>query len=285
MNIFVLSDQNSDNLRQSYRSLKVKFSDSNKLNTFIEMMKKSTISINMRQWALNNFLIAGKYYNLYELKKERADELKKVIILDITPEDVLKKYLKNYYESRKIFNNYFDGSQKFTYGALNIGGLGIQKYGEYCVIIKYEQSNIYTSLIFIKEDSLNYVEGNILNIDKLSNDSANRECIRCLAALKHEIDLEKTPENKWASMICCNKNYIEAITMDDILIEHIESVRISKIDYNIYYDYLYKDLISELDNSDLSDVVKKYRLEDFRNMLILLDKQRIKLEVIEKNEN
>ena len=80
-------------------------------------------------------------------------------------------------------------------------------------------------------------------------------------------------------MICCDNNYIEAITTDDILNEHIKSVRMSKNDYSLYFDYLYEDFISKLSE------IKKYRLEDFRNMQILLNKKGIKLEIIDDNEN
>ena len=150
-------------------------------------------------------------------------------------------------------------------------------------MIKREQSEDYTSLAFVKEDSLNYVEEDHLNIERLSQDIANRECVHTLVALKHENDIEGIPTDGLASMICCNECYVEAITTDDILNKHIESVRMSKKDYHLYYDYLYKNFLSELSTSELSDIVKRYRLEDFRNMQELLTMQGIELEVIDEN--
>ena len=79
-------------------------------------------------------------------------------------------------------------------------------------------------------------------------------------------------------MICCDECYIEAITTDDILNEHIESVRMSKKDYQRYYlDYLFKDYISEISN------MEKYQLYMLLGIFKLLDKQGIKMEVIDEN--
>ena len=290
MNIFDIANQNWDSLKIRYKLLKERYEDYNNLGIFSNFVKlvkdKWTISINMRQGVLNNFLIAGKYKNIYEIKKEQGDELRKVKKMDIISEEqAVKKHQKGYYEARVTFESTFEDGAKFKYGALNIGGLGLEKYGDYCVAIKREQSKEYTSLAFIKEDSLNYVEEDYVNIERLSQDIANRECVHILVALKHANDIEEIPTDELASMICCDECYVEAITMGDILNKHIESVRMSKKKYLLYYDYLYKEFLSELSTSELSDIVKRYRLEDFRNMQELLTKQGIKLEVIDENEN
>jgi hypothetical protein len=287
MNIFDIANQNLDSLKTRYKLLKEKYEDQDNFGIFSKFVKlvkdKWSISINMRQGVLNNFLIAGKYKNVYEVKKEQGGELRKVRKLEISEEQAVKRHLKDYYKSRVTFDRTFEDGAKFKYGALNIGGLGLKKYGDYCVVIKREQSEDYTSLALIKEDSLNYVEEDHLNIERLSQDIANRECVHTLVALKHENDIEGIPTDELASMICCNECYVEAITTDDILNKHIESVRMSKKDYHLYYDYLYKNFLSELSTSELSDIVKRYWLEDFRNMQELLTKQGIELEVIDEN--
>lgn len=284
MNIFDIADQNSDNLKGSYYSLEKRYRSRNNLNILtkfaILIKDKWAISINMRQCVLNDLLIAGRYKNVYELKRERAEELRGVIKLETSVEQAVGKRLKGYYKSRIAFDRTFEDGEKFRYGALNIGGLGLRKYGEYCIVIKRKQSEEYSSLAFIKEDSLNYVGGRRVIIGQLSQEIANRECVHHLVALKHEDNIHRISADQWASMICCNKSNIEAITTDDILSKHIQSVRMSKKEYLLYYDYLYKDFISEL-----SDPEKRYRLEAFRNMQELLTKHQIKLEVIDKNES
>lgn len=287
MNIFDMANQNLDSLKTRYKSLKEKYEDQDDFGIFSNFVKlvkdKWTISINMRQGVLNNFLIAGKYKNVYEVKKEQGGELRKVRKSEISEEQAVKRHLKDYYKSRVTFDRTFEDGAKFKYGALNIGGLGLKNHGDYCVVIKREQSEDYTSLAFVKEDSLNYVEEDHLNIERLSQDIANRECVHTLVALKHENDIEEIPTDELASMICCNECYVEAITTEDILNKHIECVRMSKNEYRLYYDYLYENFLSELSPSELSDIVKRHRLEDFRNMQELLTKQGIELEVIDEN--
>ena len=285
MNIFDMADQNSHNLKNRYSQLEERYGAQNDLNALREFVRfvkdKWTLSINMRQGMLNSFLIAGRYKNIYEVKRGVGGELRKVRPLEISEEQAVEKHLKSRYKLRITFDRTFEDGEKFKYGALNIGGLGLKRYGEYCVVIKRKQSKECSVLAFIKEDSLNYyVDGHRVDIEKLSRDIANRECIPILAVLKHENDVEKFLAGEWAPIICRDESYIEAITTDDILNNHIGSVRMSKKDYLLFYDYLYKDFISEL-----SDAEKRYRLGDFRNMQGLLEKQGIKLEVMDENGN
>jgi hypothetical protein len=283
VNIFDIANQNLGNLKTQYKLLKERHEDQNNLGIFSNFVKlvknKWSISINMRHWTLNNFLIAGRYKNVYEFKKERGEELGKVRKLEISVEQAVEKHLKGYYKSRVTFDRTFEDGEKFKYGALNIGGLGLNKYGEYCVILKREQSEEYSSLAFIKEDSLNYIDGHHMNIEQLCQDIANKECVHSLVTLKHENDIEGIPADEWASMICCDESYIEAITKDEIKNTHIESVRMSKDDYFLYYDYLFKDFASEI------STMEKYQLYLLLGIFKLLDEQRIKLEVIEENGN
>ena len=283
MNIFDIANQNLDNLKTQYKLLKERHEDQNNLGIFSNFVKlvknKWSISINMRHWALNNFLIAGKYKNVYELKKEQGEGLRKVRKLEISVEQAVEKDLKGYYKGRETFDCAFEDGEKFKYGALNIGGLGLKKYGEYCVIIKRKQSEEFSSLAFIKKDSLNYVDGHHVNIEQLCQDIANKECVHPLVTLKHENDIVGIPADEWTSMICCDESYIEAITKDEIKNSHIESVRMSKEDYLLYYDYLFKDYISEISK------MEKYQLYMLLGIFKLLDKQGIKLEVIDENGN
>ena len=81
--------------------------------------------------------------------------------------------------------------------------LSAEKYGEYCVVLKREQVEKYSSLVFIKEDSLKYVDDDAVNTERLGQDIASRECVHFLAVLKHEEDIKSTSVDKWSSMVCC----------------------------------------------------------------------------------
>lgn len=146
------------------------------------------------------------------------------------------------------------------------------------IVFKRKQVEEYSSLVFIKKDSLKYVDDNhVVDIERLDQDIANRECVHFLATLKHEEDIKSTSVDKWSSMVCCSEDYIESITADEILNTHINIVRTSEEIFNSYFDCLYKDFVSELSDFE------KYRLAAFRNMQELLTKQGIELEVLNEN--
>ena len=280
MNIFTLASQNAENLKHSYRLLEGRCKDKHELDVFNEFVRliedEWTISINMRPFTLNNFLITSSYKNIYTLKKENGNEIKRMGKSGISIEQAIKKHLKGYYKPRTTFDQTFEDGDKFKYGALTIGGLGLQKYGEYCIVIKRKQSEKYATLAFIKEDSLHYVEGSHVDMKRLSQDIADREYVHVLAALKHEEDIKNIPAHQWTSLICGDECYIEAVTTGNIQKKHIESIRISKKYYDFIRDLFYKEFISEISDDE------KRLLYDFKNMKELSKKQGINLEVIEK---
>lgn len=278
MNIFEIAGYNSDNLKRSYCLLRDSCKDQNELDVLDRfariIMDEWTISINMRPYVLTHFLVMGTYMNVYELKEENKDHLRE-LKLDISVEEAIKKHLGDYYKTRTTFDRLFENGEKFKYGALTVGGLGLRKFGEYCVVIKRKKSKSYAFLAFVKKDSLDYVDGYQVDMERLSLDVADRESIHFLACLKHEDDIKRIPSDEWESLICCDECYIEAVTIDDILNSHIECIRMSKVEYHLYYVYLYMDYISELPDFE------KYRLYEFKNMLELSRKLGIKIEVIE----
>lgn len=238
-----------------------------------------TISINMMPSGLLKFLSSGRHKNKYEVAREDVEMMRKMGETDTSVEQLMKKRLKGYHEPRTEFTRVFEDGERFKYGALNIGGLGPTKYGSYCVVIKRERSEEFSVLAFIKEDSLNnYVDGGHVDIERLKHDVANRECVPILAVIKHGNDIEGLSANECASMICCDEHYIEAITTDDILNKHINSVRMSKKENSLvgkqFFDVMYRGS---------SDIEKRHRIDDFINIRNLLTDM-IELEVIGEDE-
>ena len=264
MDIFRMADDNSDSLKERYGSLRETYENQGNpdiLDNFATSVKDEwAISINMRESGVNGFLESGEYKNVHELKRD---------------EDERKKHLKNWYELRMAFDYTFQNGEKFKYSALNVGGLGADKFGDYCVLFGRENIEAYSTLAFIKEDSLRYVDANHnVDIKRLEQDIAGRGCVHFLAALKHEGDLGSDANSEWASVICCGAEYTEAITTDDILNTHIGVVRMSELKFKYFDNLLESVLFSELSDSE------KYQLADFRKMRRLLEQQKIELEVL-----
>ncbi|MEA3281873.1 MAG: hypothetical protein U9Q68_04825 [Euryarchaeota archaeon] len=144
-------------------------------------------------------------------------------------------------------------------------------------MIKRKRSEEFAVLAFIKEDSLdNYVDGGHVDIERLKPDVANRECVHLLAVIKHGTNVKGLSANGCASMVCCNEHYIEAITTDDILNKHINSVRMSKKENSLvgkqFFDVMYRGS---------SDIEKQHRIDDFINIRNLLAANVIEIEELE----
>ena len=133
----------------------------------------------------------------------------------------------------------------------------------------------HMSVVFIKEDSLYYVQGDQTDIKRLGQEISDKESVHLLAALKHEHTIKSIPPDEWASLICCDECYIEAVTIDDISNKHIENIRVSKKYYDFMSDLFYKDFISEISDEE------KTLLYDFKIMREISKKEGIEFEVIE----
>lgn len=280
MDIFEIAGENSDNLKRSYCLLEDRCNDQDEidiLDKFARTIKDEwTISINIGPRELTHFLILGFYMNIYE-KKERDKENLKEYKSVIPVEEAVEKHLGDNYERRAAFERLFGNGKKFRYGALNIGGLGLRKFGEFCVVIKRKQSRNYVSLAFIKRDSLDYVDRDQVDVERLRQNVADRESVHFLACLKHEDDIKRIPSDEWASSICRDGCYIEAVTMDDILNNHIECIRIGKEEHDHYYNvHLYN--VYESKSSDYEEL----RLYEFLNIQELSRQLGIKIKRIEK---
>ena len=106
MNIFDLADQNSHNLREQVQSGQ---NDQNPIGKFTDFVKdRWTISINMKPSDLLKFLSSGRHKNKYEVAREDVEIMEKMGETDISVEQLMKKRLKGYYESRTEFTRVFE---------------------------------------------------------------------------------------------------------------------------------------------------------------------------------
>ena len=156
----------------------------------------------------------------------------------------------------------------------------MDRYGEFCAIFKRSEVESYSSLIFVKHDSLRkYVNGdNNVDIAWLSQDISNKEHAHFLVAIKHDTNIENTANSEWSDMVCCNDCYIEAITLDNILDNHVLTVRIKQM---IHDQLCNKDSVFGLLYGDIpkkSDVGYVFAL--YLAVRKLLEQKGINLEIL-----
>lgn len=283
LDLFKTAHQNAKGIEDQFKEIKKKYKDEDRavLEVFLDFVEKRwSISINLKESRLKSFLISGKYKNMYQVIEEDLKELRQERGINISKEEAAKNRMGPFYEKRKIFENQFEDSERFIYAAFNIGGLGLKKYGEdFSLIIHQKEVEKLSSCAFLKKESIAYVENNGLNTAQLKKDTADRKTVHLLAAIKNEEKVQDTTAEKWPKIVCCEHDYIEAVTTDEISLGHIDTVRVNKKPYNMYFDYLYKAYSSQLDESEIR------HLGEFKNILQLLEKNGLNKEIIDDSSN
>jgi hypothetical protein len=157
------------------------------------------------------------------------------------------------------FDQHFDGGLEFRYGALNIGGLGAYHFGEYCPVFKHCDVTAQCTIGYLKGDSLNDYTTAEPRVDeaKLGADCAADSHKHMLATLKHAAALTKRSPDEWPQMLCSSHDYVEAIFRGELKSNNLESVRFGKLDFDLYWEYAYREFTEKLSELD------RYRTETF----------------------
>jgi len=273
MKVFDLVKQNSCELISWYTNL----GGDDLTNKFIDIVKnEATISVNRRLNTIIGILISGQIKNIFELIEEdiRVLEQSEKYRDSLSQEDMEKAKLKSFSQKRKTFESFFTDLSYAGYGALNVSNTGIDKYGDFCIVLK-KKGLMSKGIFFVKEDSLKYFDNTLnFNLNTFKSDISNFESVHLLALRKHLNSIKCTNEDKWADLVCNGNDYIEAIVTKKILKKHFQCIRVKKLHYQAYYDYIF----NSYDPSATEDV--KYLAGDFRNFINLCKNNKLKVEVI-----
>lgn len=134
VNLFQFADQNDPKLRTQFDEMKSRSKDGgHQLEVFAARVQATgRVSINMRPSALTGLIAGGRHQNVYEWADEQSRLSSRPTI------EILQEKLGAYYRRRIHFDDAFDQGRQLRYGALNIGGLGPQRYGQFCTVLRAE---------------------------------------------------------------------------------------------------------------------------------------------------
>lgn len=218
----------------------------------------SGISINMTLPKMRGFLDHDLYLSPHQIAEQRARDSGRSI------DDELRILQGSYFERRIAFDRAFERGESFLYGALNIGGTGVdtENYGGFCVF--------FGRAIFDHVDCA-LVPGNSLDrympaatcpelqLDKLSTEIATPPERHQLAALKHHHHVEQQEENQWAAMLCSGDDFIEAIFVGALKPRQISTVRLSPNTVKRYTDLTIDALLGRLDQPEALADLETYK--------------------------
>jgi hypothetical protein len=273
INLFAIAVANADTLAQSLQDLltSVPADEAVRLSEFSERIQHDgRISINMRQSVLISFLTFSEHQNVYEWADERSR------VGGVPREQILREKLGRYYPRRTAFDSSFEDGERFRYGALNIGGAGAPKYGEFCAVLHHRVSAERSEVAYLRSDSLKtYMKrGPVLDEEALRGDAAPHSHRHCLATMKHAGELGGHPEDRWPSMVCSATDFIETVFMGPLAASDVEVIRMPQRDHDFRFHNAFEAFRGRLGKAE------KILCADFVIARRLIRQHGISLEVV-----
>ena len=274
MDLFTIAEENSSTLEGRFENLisSLTQTDAGALNRFFQRLEKEgRVAINMRQTVLLSFLTFGKHQNIHEWAQLRIGKSSK------SKEEILREKLGEFYEKRSTFDTAFEEGEKFRYGALNIGGLGVTHFGEFAIVLKENLFTADVKIAYLKSDSLKsyMLPGPIVDEDGVRRDVALHSHKQHLASLKNANEITTVLEDKWFSLVCSEDEYVEAIFVGDVPSTSSETIRMAKVDYDDLFQSAYEDFSRGLGDAE------RFRIDTFVMILQQLEAHNITLETVD----
>jgi hypothetical protein len=225
MNFLELCERNQGNLSSRFENLLNSADGATRLVLieFAEVIKEQgRVGVNLRAMVLLDLLTTDRWLNIHQWAKKISIRGGKPI------EEILREKLKGYFDLRMAFDGFFDLGLEFRYGALNIGGLAANRFGEYCAIFHKDMLS-QLSLGYLKGDSLNHymAPGPRVDEDLLPADCATEGSKHMLLTLKHGRSVPGRPSRQWPELVCNADCYAEVIVVaGDLGAAHLSCVRI-----------------------------------------------------------
>src|SRR5262249_22128730 len=151
----------------------------------------------------------------------------------------------------------FTDGERFVYGALNIGGEGVN-YGVFCVVLD-DMVPRAESTAFLPENSLDrYVKPAAvlaLDEDALRREEATPAQRHSIAALRHTDDIATLEAPAWAVMLCSGERFVEAIFVGEITPERIAELRLKQDEMRRLSDLAFDAMLGRVAVTDMCELL------------------------------
>ncbi len=254
LNLFAIAKQNAVAISQAYqRELdSISGSEASIVSSFATWVEATAqLSINARLHVLVRLVTGGAHLNTYEL----TDELAR--LSGRTRDDLLRERLNTFYEKRTNFDLAFVNGDKFRYGMLNGGGVGLSQYGTYCLVLDWSVLGSVEDIAYLPGDSLKLCLRADGSLDQgLVEHSTTPHSHRHFMAAKERVhDILSTTSQHWPEVLVSSKDkYFEAIFIGTVTLSSVKCVRIVKSEYDRLWDMAFKSLDKHLSDAERAEV-------------------------------
>lgn len=188
-----------------------------------------TVSINLKGDRLDFLLRNGVSYNRFRMDHSLKKQVyKKSYVPDESPIDwdAYESELGEWGPRRRVFNEFAESEEEFTYGAYYVRGTGIfsENYGRYLILLRREWLAHSSKTSFLLADSLQgYTRMQdkrpttvCFEEDRLKADLAHAGTVTKLVCLKKADELGTVSVSACIDTICCPEEYVEAQIAEEI---------------------------------------------------------------------
>lgn len=229
MNLFQLAADNEAEFVNRFQQAKQCSQDGGQLlDDFAACVEGAArVSMNMRPCVLSNLASGRKHQNMYQWAEEQASLCSRSV------EEILREKLGRFFSRRINFDDTFQDGRRFRYGVLNIGGVGAGHYGIFCAVLNSDFVAPDTLIAYLMGDSLTTYMPTETEVDItiLRQEVATHSHRHYLVALKHAGEFATSNCSEWATMVCCDDRYTEAIFVKDVDVSSIAVVRMEETEH------------------------------------------------------
>ncbi len=249
-NLAQLARDNEEALRERYEEMLASHSSPEQLKELYAACEpKWSISINCWAFQLLFFLEQNVPYNKYRYVHYQEGKVflsKEYLQAGETSVDwsafwdVLQRDSTDakYAPLRKVFNNWADREEDYSYGAYFVDGDGAKDFGEFSMVLKVDVVREMKEISFLTKDSLKdylkeisdqsgnwFVEGS-----RIQEDAATVATVTNLMCLKISEMMETQDLEACKKSICTKEDYLEGQIVEHFTVEAMEIVRVVKPD-------------------------------------------------------
>jgi hypothetical protein len=275
LDLFDIAANNAEKIDENFNGAIASLSGQKVINVndFAQWVQSTAlISVNLRLFVIVEILNGTPYKNIHEWAQEQAE------LSGRKKDEILRERLKGFYAKRMTFDQAFQQGERFRYGALNAGGLGLSIYASYCSVLTSNFHNALKHSACLSGDSLDicFAKSNEFDAKILTQSIAPFSHRHALAASQLIAKIDTVQKSEWSQLLISkdSKQYFEIIFIGAVTLNDLHCVRVSANEYQQKWDLAFASFDRSLSEPERAEV------QDFVQLLRAVKEGKIQLETI-----
>jgi hypothetical protein len=275
LDLFDIAANNTDNINKNFDETIANLSEqkANEAKSFAHWVESmALISNKLRLFVITENLNGIPYKNIQEWAQEQA------ALSGRKKDEILRERLKKFYVQRMAFDQAFQKSEYFRYGALNAGGLGLSIYGSYCTVLTRRFHDTLNQSVCLSGDSLKicFSKSSKFNATALTQSIVPFSHRHKLTTNQLIAEIDAAQQNDWSQLLIStdSKQYFEVIFIGAVTLDDLQCVRVSTTEYQQKWDLAFANFGTSLSEPERAEV------QDFIQLLRAVKDGKLQLETI-----